>query len=226
MKGGKMKLTKGLYAYPWLDIMVNNCNTYLLKGKLNILVDPGHSAFLDQLFQAMKADNIAPEEIDLVINTHAHPDHSEGNSFFQQEKTLITLHEDEDRYLKGEGARLYKQFGLEMSPFQVEFYLTEGCLELEDIYLEIYYTPGHSPGSISLYWPAKKALLTGDLLFYQGVGRTDIPGANGELLKKSLDRLSQLDAEFLLPGHGDLVMGKDKIRDNHALIQQYIYELL
>lgn len=221
-----MKLTEGLYAYPWQDIMVNNCNSYLLKGELTILIDPGHSAFLDNLFQAMRADNILPEEVDLVINTHAHPDHAEGNSFFQNDKTLITLHQDEDLYLKGEGSQLYKLFGLDILPFQAEFYLTEGWVELGGISLEVYHTPGHSPGSISLYWPAKKALITGDVLFYQGVGRTDIPGADGELLRRSLDKLAQLDAEFLLPGHGDLVIGRDKIRDNQALIQQYIYQLL
>jgi glyoxylase-like metal-dependent hydrolase (beta-lactamase superfamily II) len=221
-----MKITEGIFAYPWMDMMVNNCNSYVLQGELTILIDPGHSSFLEKLFESLKADNISPEKIDLVINTHAHPDHSEGNSFFDKGDTLITLHQEEDLYLKGEGGRLYQLFGLTMSPFPVEFYLTEGELYLGDIYLKVYHTPGHSPGSICLFWPAKKALISGDVLFYQGVGRTDIPGADSALLKESLERIAQLETEIILPGHGDLIIGRNKILNNYALIQQYIYELL
>jgi len=221
-----MRLSEGVYVYPWTDMMVNNCNTYLLSGRLNILIDPGHMAFMERLLNALKADNILPEKIDLIINTHAHPDHSEGNGFFAHRRTLITLHREEDRYLRGEGGKLYEIFGMSLPPFPVEFYLEEGEFQAGDITLEVYHTPGHSPGSICLYWPEKKTLISGDVLFYQGVGRTDIPGADSARLRESLDRLAQLDAHLILPGHGDLIIGRDQVLQNYNLIQQYIYELL
>jgi glyoxylase-like metal-dependent hydrolase (beta-lactamase superfamily II) len=87
-------------------------------------------------------------------------------------------------------------------------------------------TPGHSPGSLCLYWPDKKALFTGDLVFFQGVGRTDLPGGNGKELKKSIQRISHLDTEYLLTGHGEIVIGQEAIKENFQKIQAYWFNYL
>ena len=80
--------------------------------------------------------------------------------------------------------------------------------------MKVFHTPGHSPGSVSLYWPDKKVLFTGDLIFKDGVGRTDLPGGDSSLLKESIKRLKGLEIEWLLPGHGDMVSGAKEVRAN------------
>ena len=64
-------------------------------------------------------------------------------------------------------------------------FLTEGALEVSGLRLEVWHTPGHSPGSICLYWADKKVLITGDLVFNGSVGRTDFPGGSITVLKDS-----------------------------------------
>ncbi len=69
---------------------------------------------------------------------------------------------------------------------------------------QIIHTPGHTPGSICLYWPEEKILLSGDTLFQMGYGRTDLPGGDMSQLIDSLRRLCALPAETVVyPGHGD-----------------------
>ncbi len=91
---------------------------------------------------------------------------------------------------------------------------------------EIYQTPGHSPGSLSIYWKARKALFTGDVIFYGGIGRTDFAEGNSKLLLQSIERLSQLDTELLLPGHGEIVMGRERVLQNFESIRQNFYGYL
>jgi len=64
-------------------------------------------------------------------------------------------------------------------------------------------------------------LFTGDVVFNGGIGRTDLPGGNGEALKESIRRLSTLDAEYVLSGHGDLVTGKDAVKANFQEIENF-----
>jgi glyoxylase-like metal-dependent hydrolase (beta-lactamase superfamily II) len=87
-------------------------------------------------------------------------------------------------------------------------------------------TPGHSPGSICLYWPAKKALFTGDVVFNQGIGRTDLPGGSGEQLKNSIQRISRLDVEYILTGHGNIVAGKEAVQENFKKIEAVWFNYL
>jgi len=66
----------------------------------------------------------------------------------------------------------------------------------------------------------------GDVIFEQGVGRTDLPGGNGEQLKKSIGRLSSLDLELLLPGHGDIIRGRENIDRNFSLVENIYFGML
>jgi glyoxylase-like metal-dependent hydrolase (beta-lactamase superfamily II) len=106
------------------------------------------------------------------------------------------------------------------------FFLREGDLIIGEHSFEVIATPGHSPGSICLYWPAKKALFTGDLVFNQSIGRTDLPGGNGGMLKESLKRISGMDIDYLLCGHGEIVAGKKEVKANFQKIKNYWFDYL
>jgi len=99
-------------------------------------------------------------------------------------------------------------FGIEMDSIKPDFFLKEGNLTLDGLELSIFHTPGHSPGSATLYWPAQKALFTGDLIFKEGLGRTDLPGGDSATLKESIKRMADLEVELLLSGHGDIIAGR------------------
>ncbi len=218
-----MKIFKDLYAYLWQNPYENNCNTYVIRGKVTLLIDPGHSRHLPNLFRQMEKDGISQEEIDLILLTHSHPDHMEGLELFLNKPTKIAMAQEEERYLLESGKYLFEMMGQPIPNFRIDFYLKEGELSLGEKVFKIYKTPGHSPGSLSIYWPEQKALFTGDVLFYGGVGRTDFLEGDSKLLMKSIERLSQLDIEFLLPGHGEVVRGKERVLQNFEFIRQSFY---
>jgi len=83
--------------------------------------------------------------------------------------------------------------------------------------------PGHSPGSVGFYWPKRKALFCGDVIFDRSVGRTDFPGGSGTLLKASIRNLADFDIECLLPGHMGIVDGAESVRRNFRIVIQQIF---
>ena len=118
-------------------------------------------------------------------------------------------------------------FHIKSPEFETSLYLKEGDLELGErkLKIQVLLTPGHSPGSISLYVPEKKLLITGDVVFYGSVGRTDFPGGNTQQLRESIERLSLLDTYYIIPGHstemGCIVEGKKNIEQNFQAIKLY-----
>jgi glyoxylase-like metal-dependent hydrolase (beta-lactamase superfamily II) len=117
-------------------------------------------------------------------------------------------------------------YGIDMDSTKPDFFLKEGDLSLDGLELTIYHTPGHSPGSATLYWPTLKALFTGDLIFKEGFGRTDLPGGDSATLKKSIQRLVDLDVEWLLSGHGEVIAGADAVRKNFKDIEQFYFQYI
>ena len=105
--------------------------------------------------------------------------------------------------------------------YSPDFFLTEGSLDIGDVHLPVFHTPGHSPGSVCLYWPDEKALVSGDLIFKEGLGRTDLPGGDGDLIKKSIKRMAELDVEWVLPGHGEIIAGADEVKTNFGQLESY-----
>jgi len=235
-----VKVADNLYCYIWQG-RGNNCNTcifvnVLRGGHPHILIDPGHvtNEFREPCFEylakTMEKDDIRIEDTGLIINTHTHPDHCEANELLlQKSRAIVALSKEEDEFRQTIGERLYTLFGAKTPQFNAFFHLKEGNLSLgikNKISFQILLTPGHSPGSICLYWQEQKVLITGDVVFYGSIGRTDFPGGSLSQLKKSIDRLSELDAEYLVPGHstefGAIVQGKQNVERNFQGVKLFI----
>ena len=221
-----MQLQEGLYAYLWKNPNENNCNTYVIRRDLTVLIDPGHTRHLEDVLFQMENDSILPEEIDLILITHSHPDHFEGVEAFLDKPVRIAMAKDEERYLRDSGRLLFEAMNQVLPKFRVDFYLKEGTLHLGKEVFKIFMTPGHSPGSLCLHWPERKVLFTGDVIFDGGIGRTDFPEGDPESLKGSIERMSRLETETLLPGHGEILQGRDLVLRNFEWIRQNFYPYL
>lgn len=251
--GKRMNLTRNLYSYIWTG-RGNNAHSYLFADILSgarphVLVDPGYTInemrenCLENLLRLMRQDGVEPERIGLIINTHSHVDHcgasealagmgSDGET--GETRALITLTKNEDEYRRSTGRELHKMIGLRWEDFEPDFYVQEGEMVFSrdgaQFRLRIIETPGHCPGSISVYDPQNRALVTGDCVFNHSVGRTDFPGGDGKALKASIEKLSGLETDYLLPGHstefGDVIQGAENVAQNFEFIRKYFYPML
>jgi glyoxylase-like metal-dependent hydrolase (beta-lactamase superfamily II) len=222
-----MRLLDNLYAYIWRG-NDNNCNSYLfadaLKDSKHLLVDPGHvttpfygESGLDRLFQEIESDGLNVGQIGLVILTHSHPDHCEAAKVIREQSgALVALNQADEMMYKSLGGRM-------------DLYLQEGELVLgqqNGLKLDIFHSPGHSPGHITIYWPDEKVLIAGDVIFYRSTGRVDLPGGNARTLKQSIERLSQLDIEYLLCGHPyghpGIIKGRNAVQENFEFVKRNV----
>lgn len=218
-----MDIPHALRPILWRDPTVNNCNVFLIHGKLNILIDPGHASLFGHVIEALSAEGLSPEKIDLVLITHAHPDHLEGVSRFRGTRALTALHTRERDFFK-EFAAYGEAFGL--GDFEPSLLLEEGLLKADPWTFRILHTPGHSPGSICIYWEDEEVLFSGDLIFFQGIGRTDLPGGDSQALKESIRKVSPIPTRCLCPGHGEMVVGKDRVAANYEAVEAYWFPYL
>ena len=142
-----------------------------------------------------------------IIATHGHLDHLWGaNWATEQWHTPVLMHEADIPMAKAMQSQ-YELFGIQMKamPFEIKDIQSEILnLKTQMGHFELLETPGHTRGSISLYFPEEKTLFSGDTLFRMGYGRTDLPGGNMGQLINSLDRLFELPSDVrVYPGHGD-----------------------
>lgn len=183
-------------------------NTYVLytaEGE-SAIVDPG--CYFDnerkELTDFIDGHKLTPK---YLLNTHCHLDHVFGNKFVAETYGLpVQLHRGEKEMLEM-APLLGQQWGLPFEPYPGELvFLEEGDrLTLGQQELEILLTPGHSPASISFYCAEQRLLLSGDVLFHLGIGRTDLPGGDHDTLLASIrEKLFVLpDDVQVYPGHGD-----------------------
>ncbi|HNY65333.1 MAG TPA: MBL fold metallo-hydrolase [Deltaproteobacteria bacterium] len=212
------KLFDGLYAFIWEDYTQNNCNTFLIDSSKRILVDPGHAHLFGHVQKGLDTLGIPLSSIDVVLVTHGHPDHLESVTLFK-EPTQFTMSLVDYHYILDLAGSYYK------IP-EPDFFLKSGDLELGNDRFEVIEAPGHTPGSICLYWPAHKVLFTGDVVFPQGIGRTDLPGGSGARLKESIRRIMKLDVDYLLSGHGGVLAGAQQVRENFRMVEEYWFRYL
>ena len=236
-----VKLTENFYCYVW-EGRGNNCNTVLwpsvLRGEHpHVLIDPGHirdelgEACFDSLTQAMENDGFKVEDVGLVIATHSHPDHIEAVELVVEKSgALFALSREEDEFYRTMGKNFFQMFGVKPPQVTPSFFLKEGDLSLgakeDKLAARVLLTPGHSPGSVCLYLEKDKILISGDVVFAGSVGRTDFPGGSPTLLRKSIDGLSKLDVEYLVPGHstemGSVITGDDKVKRNFYTVKMFV----
>lgn len=205
---------------------INNCNTYLIEGPTRILIDPGHLNLFDHILKGLNNLGLGIEDIGLIICTHAHPDHIEAVRLFQKAPALIAIHEKDWQLIKAASRPISTPMSSDLDSNAPDLFLREGDLMVGEKEFKVFHTPGHSPGSITLYWSEKKVLFTGDLVFKEGVGRTDITGGDGSQLKKSIKRMAKLDTEWLLSGHGEIIAGKNQVKTNFDQIEQFYFRYI
>lgn len=218
-----MKVFEGLHGFLWQSQTANNCNSYLIDGDLRILIDPGHRALFGHVEEALEGIGLGIDDIDVVICTHGHPDHLEAMELLRKSNVRFGMHVDEWQWLSGVGRQMAAAMGIDIDNFEPDFFLQAGDLSIGDLNFTVHHTPGHSPGSICLHWPEKGALFSGDVLFQEGIGRTDLPGGNGDALKASIKHLAGLETAYLLPGHGDYIAGAAEVRRNFEQVESFYF---
>jgi hydroxyacylglutathione hydrolase len=144
--------------------------------------------------------DIQPLNLKAVINTHTHPDHIMGNHLFDRTVPILA-HQDEGRLFQRLVTSSLAAIFTASLPPKISFTLSEGKdLTLGSERIEVLHTPGHSPGSMCLYWPGH--LVCGDTIFVEGIGRTDIPGGSTAAIKASIGRILELPGNTRIwPGH-------------------------
>ena len=140
-----------------------------------------------------------------IIATHGHLDHLWGAKWAtEQWHTPVLMHEADIPMAQAMQDQ-YNLFGIRRQPSSFSIQPIENYkFEIINHKFEILSTPGHTPGSISLYFPEEKVLFSGDTLFHMGYGRTDLPGGNYGQLLDSLEHLFSLPSDVrVFPGHGE-----------------------
>jgi hydroxyacylglutathione hydrolase len=215
-----MKLADNLFFYPERGEL--DCNTYIFTGKPGVIIDPGNPDVLASRIAEMQQDGIKPAEIGFIVNTHLHIDHSAANQAFKglsrAKIALLPVQQQNYRAVVIDGARM---FGFTPPEFKADLTL-DSRLSSGDIELELILAPGHSPECVCFYQRKSKILVCGDVLFEMNTGRVDLPGGDGDLLKISIESLSHLDIEYLLPGHMGPVIGAAKVNANFDFIKKQI----
>ncbi len=199
-------------------------NTYLVYNEFNecAIIDPG--CYYDQEKEAM-AQFI--EKMDLkpvmLLNTHCHLDHVFGNLYVANRYGLVPhIHRLEIPVLEYApvAALMYNcPFDNYQGPLE---YIDAGKqLKMGNDRLEVLFTPGHSPGSVSFYNPEGGFLVSGDVLFQRSIGRTDLPGGDLDTLLTSIrEQLFVLPNETsVYSGHGPVTSIGDEKKFNPFLNQ-------
>ena len=220
-----MKLINNLYFYPEQGML--DCNTYVITGNPGIVIDTGNPSFLSARVDSIRKDVIDLSGVSIIANTHLHIDHCGANTAFKElSGASIALHpvqKENYKLVVVDGTRL---FGMEPNEFTEDYCLEKDKFRAGELELEFFLTPGHSPDCVCFYLRQEKVLFCGDVLFDHNTGRVDLPGGNGTELKESIEMLSELEIEYLLPGHMGIVKGAEQVTDNFNFVRDNIFPWL
>jgi hydroxyacylglutathione hydrolase len=194
---------KGYKVIPVTPLRVNS--TILYSQGEAFIFDPGGDVEL--IVDFLRRKRLFPKGIFL---THGHVDHFGGVKKLKNllgKDIPVYIHKKDQFLLSDElWSGFANYLGADLNP-PVDGYLNEGDkFKVGSFEVEVYETPGHTPGSVVFYVPQMELLIAGDLLFKGGVGRWDLPGGDLEELKKSLKRVFKIfpDTTRVITGHYEL----------------------
>lgn len=198
-------------------------NTYIVHDETNecLIIDPGcyTNGEKQKLTNYIQHYKLTPVTI---VNTHCHLDHILGNNFVSKHYNLpITAHKIENDMMLPLAAQFAKMSRIkyEESPQITKFIDENNTLKVGNTTAKILFTPGHSPGSISLYFETDNLVICGDVLFKGSIGRTDLPFGNTQLLEKSIKNqlLTLPKTTKVFSGHGEPTTIEHEINYNPFL---------
>jgi hydroxyacylglutathione hydrolase len=180
-------------------------NTIILTDREThqaVVIDPSYGA--EEIQAVLAEEGIKVKEIWL---THAHFDHIAGAAGLAAStipNLAVHLHADDLPLWQQGGAGAELGFHVELAETVLSDLVHGQILRIGDNEIEVRFTPGHTRGHVIFYIPSAGTAVVGDLIFHEGVGRTDLPGGNARTLLKSIrEQVFTLPPEtILIPGHG------------------------
>ena len=186
-----------------------NENTFVFwddETKESAIIDPGVYSSDEQI---TLTDFITNQHLNVkfLINTHCHIDHILGCKFVKKKFNPVYYAPEKDILLLENSVMQAQMFDInfEEPPSPDKLINDETELFLGDSKIVFLFTPGHTPGEYCLYLEKEKICITGDVLFKEGIGRTDLWGGNYDALINSIENklFSLPDDVKIYPGHGD-----------------------
>jgi hydroxyacylglutathione hydrolase len=184
-------------------------NTIVLwdeDNKESAIIDPGTSTTEEEniLSEFITSENLI---IKYLINTHCHIDHILGCKFIKEKFNPVYFAPENDLPLLQNAQQQALMFTISMDivPEPDHLITEETELLIGNFGLKFLFTPGHTPGEYCIYLEREKICITGDVLFNESIGRTDLWGGDYNSLIRSIETklLTLPDDVVIYPGHGD-----------------------
>lgn len=198
------------------------CNCSIIGDESNreaMVIDPGDE--IDEILALVHKHSLHVKQI---VITHAHIDHVGGAMKLRAATGApILLNQNDYALLKMLDLQAAWIGMLAPGNVEIDHSVTTGeTISAGSHTAQILHTPGHTEGSICLYFEPEKKLIAGDTLFAGSIGRTDLPGGNTEKIMRSLHNtlLSLPDETMVIPGHGDMTTIGEERESNPFLIRR------
>ncbi len=194
-------------------------NTYILADETGdcVIIDPGcyNDKEFKQLTEYIIVNKYNPKRI---INTHGHVDHVAGIARVSKEYNLIPEFHKDEIVLLEKAVEHGKMFGFAIESLPSKFKLIdeENPVKFGNSSLKVLHVPGHSRGSVAFYSASDNIVITGDVLFKDSIGRTDLEGGDYDVLMNSIFKkiLTLGDEVAVFPGHGpSTTIGIEKLNN-------------
>ncbi|CAL5970798.1 Hydroxyacylglutathione_hydrolase [Hexamita inflata] len=204
------------------ELGVLQVNCYIIwdiQSKLAAIIDPGDDSQL--VHQYVQTNQL---QVQYILLTHAHFDHISGVKAMKQKyASAQILVSKQDLNTWNQQPLFAKQFGIDiMQKFQSspdDFIEDKQVIPLGHLNIEVITTPGHTPGSVC--FKINNAIISGDTVFSNSIGRTDFEGGDIRQMKQSVRKLEKIiaDSDIIYPGHGESAKGRKAIQNAVRMTQ-------